>query len=69
MLFSGWRIYNASPLFHFKFPTSLTLGGWLGGVNHDMTGNYQAVWMISIALSVLGVLVHFFVDEKAVVHE
>ena len=29
MLFSGWRIYNASPLFDFTFPASLTLGGWL----------------------------------------
>ena len=31
MIFSGWRIYNASPLFSFKFPVDLTLGGWLGG--------------------------------------
>lgn len=45
------------------------LGGWLGGLNHDITGNYDAVWMISIALSLLGVLVHFFVNEKAVVHD
>jgi predicted MFS family arabinose efflux permease len=45
------------------------LGGWLGGLNHDMTGNYDAVWMISIALSLLGVLVHFFVNEKTVVHD
>ena len=31
MIFSGWRIYNASPIFPFKFPVDLTLGGWLGG--------------------------------------
>lgn len=44
-------------------------GGWLGGVNHDMTGNYNLMWIISIALSVLGVLVHFFVNEEAVIHD
>lgn len=58
-----------SGIVFFTHQVGSFFGGWLGGVNHDMTGNYQAVWMISIALSVLGVLVHFFVDEKAVVHE
>ena len=31
MIMSGWQIYNASPLFGFTFPPSITLGGWLGG--------------------------------------
>ena len=31
MIASGWRIYNASPLFDFMFPPSITLGGWLAG--------------------------------------
>src|ERR1700712_4758541 len=31
MIMSGWQIYNASPLFGFSFPASITLGGWLGG--------------------------------------
>lgn len=31
MVTSGWRIYNASPLFEFRFADELTLGGWLGG--------------------------------------
>jgi thiosulfate reductase cytochrome b subunit len=32
MMLSGWRIYDASPIFKgFVFPPSLTLGGWLGG--------------------------------------
>src|SRR3981081_709184 len=30
MIMSGWQIYNASPLFDFKFSSSITLGGWLG---------------------------------------
>ena len=44
-------------------------GGWLGGVNHDMTGNYNIIWMSCIALSVLGVFVHFGVNEENVVHD
>ena len=27
MIFSGWRIYNASPIFGFRFPEAVTLGG------------------------------------------
>lgn len=44
-------------------------GGWLGGLNHDMTGNYNIIWGISIALSLFGVLIHFFVNEEPVVHD
>ena len=44
-------------------------GGWLGGLNHDITGNYNLIWMCSIALSVLGVIVHFFVNEEAIVND
>lgn len=44
-------------------------GGWLGGLNHDMTGNYNMIWMLSIALSGLGVMVHFFVNEDNIVHD
>lgn len=44
-------------------------GGWLGGVNHDIAGNYNAVWLTAIILSVLGVFVHFFVNEEAVIHD
>ena len=31
MITSGWRIYDASPIFDFTFPKAITLGGWLGG--------------------------------------
>ena len=44
-------------------------GGWLGGVNHDMTGNYNFVWIFSIALSVVAVLVHLWVNEENIVHD
>ena len=43
MIFSGWRIYNAAPLFDFKFPRDLTLGGWLGGA---LQWHFAAMWLL-----------------------
>lgn len=45
------------------------LGGWLGGVNHDLAGNYNVIWIISIVLSVFGVMVHFWVKEESIIHD
>ncbi|WP_122902066.1 MFS transporter [Acinetobacter sp. B51(2017)] len=58
-----------SGLVFFTHQVGSFLGGWLGGLNHDMTGNYNVVWILSILLSIFGVLVHFMVNEKAVVHD
>jgi thiosulfate reductase cytochrome b subunit len=43
MIGSGWQIYNASPLFPFVFPKSLTLGGWLGG---GLLWHFAAMWLL-----------------------
>ena len=43
MITSGWRIYNASPLFSFRFPKSITLGGWLGGA---LQWHFAAMWLL-----------------------
>jgi thiosulfate reductase cytochrome b subunit len=40
---SGWQIYNASPLFTFTFPGSLTLGGWLAG---GLLWHFAAMWLL-----------------------
>jgi thiosulfate reductase cytochrome b subunit len=45
MIASGWRIYNASPLFDFVFPPSLTLGGWLAGA---LLWHFAAMWVLVI---------------------
>lgn len=45
MIFSGWRIYNASPIFDFKFPVDLTLGGWLGGA---LQWHFAAMWVLAL---------------------
>ena len=43
MLFSGWKIYNASPVFSFSFPDALTLGGWLAGA---LQWHFAAMWLL-----------------------
>jgi len=43
MILSGWRIYDASPLFPFEFPRDLTLGGWLGGA---LALHFSAMWLL-----------------------
>jgi thiosulfate reductase cytochrome b subunit len=43
MVASGWRIYNASPLFGFKFPNEITLGGWLAGA---LQWHFAAMWLL-----------------------
>lgn len=45
MIFSGWRIYDASPLFRFQFPHGLTLGGWLAGA---LQWHFAAMWLLVI---------------------
>ena len=45
MVTSGWRIYNASPLFNFRFPSDITLGGWLAGA---LQWHFAAMWLLVI---------------------
>jgi thiosulfate reductase cytochrome b subunit len=45
MIGSGWEIYNASPLFGFRFPGSITLGGWLAGA---LLWHFAAMWLLAI---------------------
>jgi thiosulfate reductase cytochrome b subunit len=45
MILSGWRIYNASPIFGFRFPDQLTLGAWLGGA---LAWHFAAMWLLAI---------------------
>jgi len=45
MIMSGWQIYNASPLFDFRFSHSITLGGWLGGA---LLWHFAAMWLLMI---------------------
>ncbi|MFJ2993890.1 cytochrome b/b6 domain-containing protein [Pandoraea sp. NPDC087047] len=54
MVMSGWRIYNASPIFPFRFPNDITLGGWLGGA---LQWHFAAMWLL-VANGLIYVLVN-----------
>jgi thiosulfate reductase cytochrome b subunit len=45
LVLSGWRIYNASPIFAFHIPAGITLGGWLGGA---LLWHFAAMWLLVI---------------------
>ena len=45
MVTSGWQIYNASPIFDFRFPRSMTLGEWLGGA---LLWHFAAMWVLAV---------------------
>jgi thiosulfate reductase cytochrome b subunit len=45
MIASGWRIYNAAPLFPWKFPPEITLGGWLAGA---LQWHFAGMWLLAL---------------------
>jgi thiosulfate reductase cytochrome b subunit len=45
MVTSGWRIYNASPLFDWAFPQEITLGGWLAGA---LQWHFAGMWLFAV---------------------
>ncbi|CAN5819989.1 hypothetical protein BH11PSE8_BH11PSE8_41550 [soil metagenome] len=44
MVTSGWRIYNASPVYAMRFPSEMTLGGWLGGA---LQWHFAGMWLLA----------------------
>ena len=75
MLFSGWRIYNASPLFDFNIPDGLTLGGWLAGA---LQWHFAAMWLFALnglAYVLYGILSGHFrrkllpISPRSVLHD
>ena len=44
MLLSGWKVYDASPIFAgLRFPEFMTLGGWLGGA---LLWHFAMMWVL-----------------------
>ena len=58
-----------SGIVFFTHQVGSFFGGWLGGLNHDITGNYNIIWALCIVLSIFGVVVHLFVNEDNVVND
>jgi thiosulfate reductase cytochrome b subunit len=46
MITSGWRIYDASPLFGFAFPPALTIGDGLDGLQGALLWHFAAMWLL-----------------------
>lgn len=44
LMFSGWRIYNATAFLGFSIPKEITLGGWLGGA---LQWHFAAMWLLA----------------------
>lgn len=53
----------------FSHQVGSFLGVWLGGYMFTRDGNYDTVWMITIALGVLAALVNLPINEKAIVRQ
>jgi predicted MFS family arabinose efflux permease len=50
----------------FSHQVGSFLGVWLGGYLYTHLGNYNAVWMITIALGVFAALVNLPINEKPI---
>jgi thiosulfate reductase cytochrome b subunit len=48
MITSGWRIYNASPLFGFDFPPAITIGDGLDGLSGALLWHFAAMWLLVV---------------------
>src|SRR5580704_17835247 len=48
MVGSGWRIYNASPLFGFAFPPEVTIGDSLDGLPGALLWHFAAMWLFFV---------------------
>ncbi len=45
MIASGWRVYNASPLFRFEFPPAVSLGD---GLADGLLWHFAAMWLFVV---------------------
>jgi thiosulfate reductase cytochrome b subunit len=45
MITSGWRVYNASPLFNFEFPPAISLGD---GLADALLWHFAAMWLFVV---------------------
>jgi thiosulfate reductase cytochrome b subunit len=71
MIGSGWRIYNNDPIFPFRFPMALTLGGdpLVSYAQHNESGFANAVaWHFAGMWLLLGAFVLYLVHSAVTRH-
>ncbi len=50
----------------FSHQIGAFFGAWLGGVSFDLTGGYEAVWLLAMALSLLAAALHAPIADQPV---
>jgi predicted MFS family arabinose efflux permease len=48
----------------FSHQIGAFFGAWLGGIGYDMTGSYDAVWIMGIALGLFAALLHWPIADR-----
>jgi thiosulfate reductase cytochrome b subunit len=48
MITSGWRIYDASPLFGFTIPPAITIGDGLDGLSGALLWHFAGMWLLAV---------------------
>ncbi len=66
VMFGTRYIAMLSGFVFFSHQIGAFLGVWLGGRVYDLTGNYDLVWQIGIALGLFGAVVHLPIVERPV---
>jgi len=44
-------------------------GAWLGGVSYDLTGSYEPIWLLAVALGLLAAALHWPIPDRAMTAE
>src|SRR3569833_3903000 len=66
-IFGVKHLSMLSGFVNFSHQVGSFFGVWLGGYLYTNQGNYNAVWMITIALGVFAALINLPISEKAIV--
>lgn len=66
-IFGVAHLSMLSGMVFFSHQIGSFLGAWLGGYLYDLTGNYDLVWYIAIALGVAAALINLPIRETSIV--
>lgn len=44
-------------------------GAWLGGVSYDLTGSYEPIWLLAVALGLLAAVLHWPIPDRSLAAE